>query len=376
MKTNFKKLAILAGATAAMAAGSMSAQAVITSVPAPAQLVPLFYFNSTAGVDTAVKIIVPKSVGADTVINLLAGAIPASTSWSTTTSALSSGNKIHYFVMNYQSKEVIDGPISVTGDDEAYIEAGDFSGLSSGTPYYLILANESAYLGGAPTFQFNADAWIENDAATGTTGLPATVYIPVLGLADTADTTTFPTPLNNVIENFPTSAGGPIASPVHTAIRTSSTTPGLIYRVVDVPVHDTNTHSNTLIAWADKNATSSVVNGLSGKLYAVDRDEVTASLGTYSFPNQLNIVKLGYTGTNPLGITDSYANVSSISNISTATKGGFLKLVGDSTAAASATGLAAGAYSSVVLFSIPTSYVVGSEDSSEFAVDTGFFTQN
>ncbi|NDE35466.1 MAG: hypothetical protein EB012_11560, partial [Gammaproteobacteria bacterium] len=305
MKTNFKKLAILAGATAAMAAGSMSAQAVITSVPAPAQLIPLFYYNSTAGVDTAVKVIVPKSVGADTVINLLAGAIPPSTSWSTTTAALPS--KIHYFVMNYQSKEVINGAIPVTGDDEVYIEAGDFSGLSSGTPYYLILTNESAYLGGAPTFQFNADAWIENDAATGTTGLPATVYIPVLGLADTADTTTTPTPLNNVIENFPTSAGGPIASPIHTAIRTSSTTPGLIYRVVDVPVHDTVTHSNTLIAWADRNATSSLVNGLSGKLYSVDRDEVLASLGTYSFPNQLNIVKLGYTGTNPLGITDSYA---------------------------------------------------------------------
>lgn len=374
MKTNFKKLAILAGTTAAMAAGSMSAQAVITSVPAPAQLIPLFYYNSTAGVDTAVKVIVPKSVGADTVINLLAGAIPPSTSWSTTTSALPS--KIHYFVMNYQSKEVINGAIPVTGDDEVYIEAGDFSGLSSGTPYYLILTNESAQLGGAPTFQFNADAWIENDAATGTTGLPATVYIPVLGLADTADSTSNPTPLNNVIENYPTSAGGPIASPIHTAIRTSSTTPGLIYRVVDVPVHDTVTHSNTLIAWADRNATSSLVNGLSGKLYSLDRDEVLASLGTYSFPNQLNIVKLGYTGTNPLGITDSYANVSSISNISTATRGGFLKLVGDSTAAASATGLAAGAYSSVVLFSIPTSYVVGSEDSSEFAVDTGFFTQN
>ena len=53
MKTNFKKLAILAGTTAAMAAGSMSAQAVITSVPAPAQLIPLFYYNSTAGGDTA-----------------------------------------------------------------------------------------------------------------------------------------------------------------------------------------------------------------------------------------------------------------------------------------------------------------------------------
>lgn len=38
MKTNFKKLAILAGATATMAAGSMSAHAVISSIAAPAQL--------------------------------------------------------------------------------------------------------------------------------------------------------------------------------------------------------------------------------------------------------------------------------------------------------------------------------------------------
>ena len=112
MKTNFKKLAILAGTTAAMAAGSMSAHAVITAVPAPAQLIPLFYYNNylaANAVATTVRVTVPKSVGADTVINLLGAPIASSTTWNSTFAGVTTTSKIHYYVMNANSKEVYDG---------------------------------------------------------------------------------------------------------------------------------------------------------------------------------------------------------------------------------------------------------------------------
>lgn len=303
--------------------------------------------------------------------------------------------------MTNRSTEVCDGAIPVTGDSEVYLEASEDFGrcAASGVPYYLLLTNESARLGGAPTFQFEADAWLENDEINGANGLPSAVAIPVLGMTDAADTTTYPTPSNNVIENYPTSAGGPIASPIHTGIRTSSTTAGLIYRVVDVPIFDPTKHYNTLIAWADRNSVAGSPNGLTGKIYSVSASENSASLGTFSFPNQLNVVKLGCdfaptpTTNNAcvsagpgerstsLGVKDSYTN-GSISNLQTAKdNNGFLKLVIDAVPLpAPAATLSPGAYSSVILFNIP-SYVnvnaIGAgTDASELAVDTGFFTSN
>ena len=400
MKTNFKKLAILAGTTAAMAAGSMSAHAVITAVPAPAQLIPLFYYNNylaSNAVATTVRVTVPKSVGADTVINLLGAPIASSTTWNSTFAGVTTTSKIHYYVMNANSKEVYDGSKSVTPDGETYFEADDStfrSVMNAGQPYYLILTNDSAVLGGTPTFQFAAEAWIEFDGATaGGAGLPATTSIPVLPLADTADTTTYPTPTNNVIENFTYAQGGPVAAPIHSGIRTSSTTSGLLYRVVDVPVFDPTTHNNTLVAWASSNASGTPAggNGLSGKLYSVDGSEVQQSLGVFSFPNQLNIVKI--TGTTPfansLGITDGYSqsitsgtagttgcSAAAVAAVTcTASASGFMKLVIDAVAlpAASST-LAPGAYSAVILFNVPTGLSSGDEDASAVAIDTGFFT--
>jgi len=393
MKTNFKKLAILAGTTAAMAAGSMSAHAIITSTPAPAQLVPLFFTSTNGAVDTTVRILTPRAVGSDTVISLLAGSIAPSTSWSTANTSLPAA--VHWTVMSTTSTEVCDGSIAVTADSETYLEASDarFAAcVVSGVPYYLILTNESARLGGAPTFQFEADAWIENDSTAN--GLSTSSFIPVLGMTDSVDTTIYPTPTNNVIENYPTVAGGPIASPSQTGIRTSSTTAGLIYRVVDVPVFNSTSHFNTLVAWADRNKTTAVTaNGLTGKYYSQSADEITGSLGTFSFPNQLNIVKLGcvpgtgYFGcaatggnANPLGILDSYTN-NSVTTLSTAAgNDGFLKLVIDSVTVPTAA-TAAGAYSSVILFTIPANQSGGVvsgnvTDESEVAIDTGFFTSN
>ena len=122
---------------------------------------------------------------------------------------------------------------------------------------------------------------------------------------------------------------------------------------------------------------------MSGKLYSVDGSEVQQSLGVFSFPNQLNIVKI--TGTTPfvnsLGITDSYTQSITSGTAGTAGSGssavasGFMKLVIDAVAlpAASST-LAPGAYSAVILFNVPTGLSSGDEDASAVAIDTGFFT--
>ena len=400
MKTNFKKIAILAGTTAAMAAGSMSAHAVITAVPAPAQLVPLFYYNT--GIDTRVRITAPKSVGADTVINLLGAPLPVATSWSTTSATSFTGTstnaKIHYYVMSQTSKEVYDGTITVTPDDEYFLSAGvlpfgSTTPLVAGTPYYLILTNENANLGGTPNFSFTAEAWLSN--VTGNYPIPEAVSIPVLGLADTADTTSYPTPTNNVIEAFTSAQGGPVASPIISGIRLSSTTAGLIYRVVDVPFvgnngstpSDLSNSYNTLVAWNDRN-------GMTGRLYSLSSDEVLQSLGPFSLPNQLNIVKLGSYNTNTsalgvLGITDSYTTqISNIGSTGTGSAGtpptgtlagnGFLKLVIDANALpAASSSLAPGAYSSTFMFTIPTAVNTGGVESGTLDVlDTGFFTSN
>ena len=399
MKTNFKKIAILAGTTAAMAAGSMSAHAVITAVPAPAQLVPLFYYNT--GIDTKVRITAPKSVGSDTVINLLGGTLPVATSWSTTSATSFTGTspnaKMHYYVMSQTSKEVYDGTITVTPDDEYFLSAaalpfGTTTPMVSGTPYYLILTNENANLGGTPNFSFTAEAWISN--TSGTYAIPDAVSIPVLGLADTADTTSYPTPTNNVIEAFTSAQGGPVASPIISGIRLSATAAGLIYRVVDVPFvgnngstsSDLSNSYNTLVAWNDRN-------GMTGRLYSLSSDEVLQSLGPFSLPNQLNIVKLGsYSGGTALGvlgITDAYTTqISNIGSTGTGTAGtppsgtlagnGFLKLVIDANALpAASSSLAIGAYSSTFMFTIPTAVNTGGVESGTLDVlDTGFFTSN
>jgi hypothetical protein len=404
MKINFKKLAMSAGVTAAMAAGSMSAHAVITAVPAPAQLVPLFYYN-TAGWDTDVRVTVPKAVGADSVIALLAGQrngidnIAVDTSWNTATGAftpsipglLPSFNEIHWYWMDNQSKEIVNGTFLVTPDDTVWLSAAEVAAdtgadvSTNGQAGYLILANASADGGGAPQFSFAADAWVENEGNT--PGYPAAFSIPVLGLEDDVDSTTYPTPTNNLIQNYPTSAGGPIASPIQTGIRTSSTEASFQYRVVDLPIHDTEWQNNTVVAWNDRN-------GLSGRLYGIGDDEEYSSLGAFSLPNQLNIVNVGWTTANPannvLGILNTCSGtcgaratstqVNALNNIGEAREGGFLKFVIDDVALPKpATGtLANGAYSAMIMFNVPGTIDVNNSDEEPpiMAIDTGFFTQN
>lgn len=419
MKTNFKTLALQAGIGAALAAGSMTASAAITAVPAPAQLVPLFYYAGTGttssftGVDTGVRVIVPKSVGSDTVINILRGdsGLTAQTNWNSGTQnfTTAANNYIHYWVMDVNSSEIFNSRFPVTADDECYFYAsqvlaglngaansscfnssttGSFisAGVATGEPTYLLLTNESALNGGSPTFLFSADAWLENPA--GNADMATSVYIPVLGLADGPDNTDFVTPGNNVIEVYP--GAGPIASPIHTGIRTSGTGAVGGLRVVDVPVHNAvndtsvSSESNITVVWTDKafgggtsySAPGSAYTNI--KQYNCNEAESCVSQGTISFPTQLNLFEVGNADLSDVtGIVDNYANGAvSATNLTT---GGFIKWVIPAVAlpaGAGAAGAEAGAYSAISIFNIPANPGVSGNDtdSSELAVDTGWFT--
>ena len=451
MNAKFKKLATQAGVAAVLAGGSLSAHAVITAVPAPAQLVPLFYYSSAqhvneqgeetgAAQNVEVRVIVPRAVGADTVIGLLGGAgVGTQASWNGTQKFTIP--RIHWYFMDVNSKEVVNSSFPVTPDDEIYFSAenmpcqvgsltetgeGRYSCGSSGvaaptlpadTAGYLILVNESASTGvEGPTFSFSAEAWLSNlsgRAGGGANGMSSSVSIPVLGMADTADTTTYPTPTNNVIEDYAAAgAEGPIASPIHTGMRTSTTLADVKYRVFDIPMHgvpgvDGQTRLgrrsiNTIVAWADRNYAAAIANppaaeiknGLTGRLFTYNNNEVQTSNGRLILPNQLNIVPVvadprtdlpqNYpfaslytykggsawvpTATDKVYFNATYANLAN---------GGFLKFVVD-TVDLPAAGLAPGAYSSAVIFTIPSRAAGGGHagKDSELAIDTGFFTAN
>ena len=408
MNVKFKKLAMQAGITAALAGASLSAHAVITAVPAPAQLIPLFMHvaSDDFAVDTEVRVIAPRAVGVDTVIDLLGGdTVGTQASWNGTQTGLS--GKIHWFFMDVNSNEVVNSNFSVTPDDELYFSASTLGSgtavasvglIPQGVPGYLIMTNESAYLGGAPTFSFSAEAWLANEGAV-SNGLPSSVVIPVLGMADTADTTTFPTPSNNVIENYaPAGAGGPIASPIHTGMRTSTTLPGANYRVFDIPMYPVPVgtapaggYANVIVAWADRNyaaaianpPTPEIKNGLSGRLFTLDSNEVQTSNGRLTLPNQLNIVPV-IPAANPgqLGpFASMYTALLSNATFSALGNGGFLKFVAD-TVDLPVDWVDQGAYSSVVIFNVPVSLTSGvadigfADDNAELAIDTGFFSTN
>ena len=390
MKTNFKTLALQAGVAAALATGSLSATAAITAVPAPAQLIPLFFYNTT-GVDTGVRIVVPKSVGADTVIGILRGdsGLTPQTNWNSSQQfATTTTKQIHYWVMDINSAEIHNDKFPVTPDDEVYfyasnvLQSGVFSingtalvgaAVPEGEPTYLILTTESAVDGGNPDFLFEAQAWLENTGRA--SSMASAVTIPVLGLADAADSTDYPTPGNNVIEDY--QGAGPIASPIHTGIRTSGTSDVADFRVVDVPVHDNENSgddsNNTIVVWTDANDTYTNV-----RQYNVNNAESQVSRGTISFPDQLNFLEVNapfIAGTSSIGLASGYSSVLGDTNLA---NGGFVKLVIPAVALP-ADWAEQGAYNSVVIFNIPSidgaaSATNRDTDASELAIDTGWFS--
>jgi len=355
MKANFKKLAASAAVAGALAASSMSAHAVIQAVEGQAQLVPLF-FHTAEGANTVVRVTVPKSVGLNTIIQMLnPGTSPTGAYESDGDADLSpviinpydllqGGNNnqplvsngiavgnaidanlypnsfIHWYFLDTNSRHVVNGRFPVSQDDVVVLNAnclgtsgavptssgghvippigltpgneclilGERSAIPANMAGYLVLVNESARNGGAPLFSFTADAWVTNLTGPNNPNTraiaPGAVSIPTLAMNDAADTTSFPTPDNQVIENqnLTGTIFYPVASPLTTGIKTGVLDPNRVIATVEVPLADRRFYINQVIVWNDRN-------GLLAQGEEVDQDENVCSFRA-NLPDQLNLI--------------------------------------------------------------------------------------
>lgn len=396
MKTNFKKLALVAGTTAALA-GSMSAHAVITGVPGEANLVPLFFFSTTTDAmggkkDTVVKFTIPRSVGGDTVIDLLTPNVasaqyegdsnPVLNDVANPVAGLSKAtSRLHWHFLDQQSNHRLNRSIDVSADDVQLINASTTLGNAyDGFAGYLVVTTETASTGTkAADFAFAADAWLTVASAT---NVPAAVTIPVLPMTDGVDSTTYPTFANNVIEKVGNSTKFPVASPLLSGIRTG-VVGGLPVRTVDIPLADRANYSNVVVFWNDRN-------GLSSAADELDSEENDCST-TFSLPQQLNIWNVATTngGDAPaIALADAYAKSGAVLSVfdpkgagavtnlcqtaaaDETSEGGFLKLwLQAPTAPTGATG----AYASGFAFTIPVANAGANLQPSQNALDVGTF---
>ena len=409
MKTTFNKLALAIGATAA-AAASMNAQAIITSIPGEANLVPVFYYSTAsdafgAGLkDTVVKLTTPRSVGGDTVIsfftpNLTPATVESAANpvLSTTIAAYIGGvainvlptSQVHWFFLDEQSNHVVNGTIPVSADDVTIIDAlGLLDGHDPTGPYngrvgYLVLTTQTASNGTAKAdFAFAADAYI---SVSGATTVPSAITIPTLPMSDGVDTTTYPTTTNNVIEKLTTSSSTlfPIASPLYSGTRTG-VVGGNPIRVLDIPLSDRGDNDSVIVFWNDRN-------GLTTQALAYDDIEQNCSTNL-TLPQQLNIFRHGNHAAGSIALVDNYvrsgAKTSSPAfspvlplcsagldreDFDSELTEGFVKLF--ITAPTAPTG-ATGAYASAVSFTIPVSSPEDIDDAPEAtlnAIDVGTF---
>lgn len=314
MKTNFKKLASSAAVTAALATGSMSAQAIIVGVPGEAFLVP-FAVATTADnpdpiygeMDTVVRIVVPASIGRDTVLDYTAphtsptNPVAGGAKELPEAKALEKGNYIHWTFMDSRSRHVLNGEFPVTADDVAVFDWHDIvtnNGQLSGVTGYLVFQTLAGFNGEDANFSFFADAYF----TTGVTNLEqpnqpidywGSVNIPALPLADGADAgQTVPSLSNNVV------VGGTslntYVSPLVSGIRTSIVDATAQWSVVDLELgksqlqpfgQNSQDVGSLLVVWNDRNATNWASLGVD----VFDNDENRCS-ATLKLPNELNLV--------------------------------------------------------------------------------------
>ena len=383
MNTNFKKLAIAAATTAAMA-GSMSAQAIITGIPGEANLIPLFYFCDNnisssctdalgGSKNTVVRITVPRSVGGDTTISFVTPNQTPQTVESVANKALDTvvttiggavlnstldSSNLHWFFLDEQSRHRVNGVIPVSADYLTHIDAQDLLGSAyNNFSGYLVLTTQTASLGTkAADFAFAADAFLT--VATPVT-VPSALSIPVLPMSDGVDTTTYPTLTNNVIEkqNSATPLTFPVVSPLVTGTRTG-VVGGNPIRVLDLPLAERGDFDNIIVFWNDRN-------GAVTQALAYDDIELNCSTNV-TIPQQLNIFRSTDTDTRntalgTIAMVDNYAASGAVTGFTTpnlplcnnginADDEGFVKLF--ITAPAAPTG-ATGAYASAVSFTLP-----------------------
>jgi hypothetical protein len=342
MKTNFKKLASSAAVTAALAAGSMSAHAVITSVPGEAFLVPFAVANNadTAAksgyglLDTVVRIVVPASTGLDSVFAFTAPHTsptnPVAGGGATELPDQfvdGEGTHIHWYFLNAKSEHILDGTMDVTPDD---VDVFDWGQVVSQNPSlanqvgYLVFVTNKGADGLAANFNFFADAYFVTHAERFDPQNPdaggdvfSSVNIPALPLADGADgDATAPTLDNNVLEPWSQDVR---VSPLVSGIRTSIVDGKNQFTIVDLElasgvsnpfgeyVQDVN---SMLVIWNDRNAVN--WGGLGVDVFDAHEQSCSWRLAA---PKELNLIwvpnggPFGETVSNPEYARPSFANV-------------------------------------------------------------------
>ena len=341
MKTNFKKLASSAAVTAALAAGSMSAHAVITSVPGEAFLVPFAVAGTPADADTSgygqmdtvVRFVVPASVGRDTVFDFTAPHTaptnPVAGGGATELpdqAGLDSGAHIHWYFLNAKSEHILDGDFPVTPDDVAVFDWGTVvasNPVLANQVGYLVFVTNKGHDGLDANFNFFADAYfvVHENQFSGDTPSAGDVFnsvsIPALPLADGADgDATAPSLSNNVIEPWSQEVR---VSPLVSGIRTSIVDGKSNYTIIDMELANgvsnpfgvnTQDVNSMLVVWNDRNAAN--WGGIGVDVF--DSYEQSCSW-RLSLPKEVNLIWVPIAGpqgdlvSNPAYARPAFANV-------------------------------------------------------------------
>lgn len=361
-KVNMKlKQAVLAGGLVALSLGSMSAQAMRLSEPGEAQLVPFVIWDSTPiclptvpggpapsplcadkgvptatpsilGINTAVKITVPQTVGNDVIPNFFTATHTTPTNDPNCVPPgdvnnpgceqpadpdLVPSNLVHWFFLDQNSIHRLNGTIPVTPDDVAVIDWGATvrkngkQGELDGRPGYLVLTTEAGARGNDADFSFFTEGWmfigvdsffaVDPGTTGGVIGL-VDALVPTLAMNDGADDraqlgTEVPSLANSVIEigvNLSVKA-----SPLVTGIRTNwSDGNGLTdIKVVDLTLGNRNIPiggpsllnflqvPTLMVIWNDRNATQ--WDGVGVQVYNDSEEFCSDSI---SLPQELNLV--------------------------------------------------------------------------------------
>lgn len=330
MKTNFKKLAMAAGVTTALAGMSIPAHAIFVGDPGEAALIPLAV-HSPNYLNTVVKITVPKSVGNDVISNFYTA--PNSSPTNGTKAPGSPGSEspgapallagtgvnepsfntapassfIHWYWLNAQSQHEVNGQFPVSQDDVAVFDwrAVDTGNVGLNRYGYLVFVTAAGDEGKAANFSFFTDAWlvIGNTPAANTK-----VSIPAIPLSDGPDgKSDAPTLDNNVVEL--TTAGGLVVkvSPLVSGNRTIWSDGKPNNYVFDLPLANSfgqapgsSGSATVAVVWNDRNAgwkNNDPAQGPAGPWRSIPafrftNNEVKCS-GRISLPDQLNVTFIG-----------------------------------------------------------------------------------
>ncbi len=306
MNAKFKKLAIAAGVSTALAGISMPSQATVQGLPGDALLVPFVWYSSAFNVDTIVELTAVNNPGADQLNSIgdhvytssLTDSYPdvVDPSSSTTVGSQLLPNTVHWYFFDSHSKHRADGYIPMSDNDYFYFDWKVERGAAlDGIKGYLVFTDKRANNGSSATFDQFADAYA-------TVGVGPTMWsasLPVLPLTDTADMST-PLPSDGIGVSLADQVyyGGssiPMqVSPLYSGIRTSYPDGDTAESaILDLPLSQVPGASNPWaigsihVVWNDMNNAN--WNGVLVDIF--DNDENYCSVPA-SLPNELNVLWL------------------------------------------------------------------------------------